>query len=194
MKVSTKSPLRHSFALAAGLAALAVASNAQAQGITASAAFTDTPNGGSFNYVITLKNSAASTSPLGTFWYAWIPGGFFLPSSPSSVTAPTGWSDTIQAGSGKYSILFTDNSPTLNVIQPGGSLNFGFTTVDTPATLAAITAANGTTTVYSGNSAFSGNSFEFNVTQAVPEPSPLVLITVGSLSLFFAIRRKTSAA
>jgi hypothetical protein len=64
--------------------------------ITASAVISSTPTGANFNYNITLTNSASSTSPIGTFWFAWVPGKDFLGTSPISETAPTGWGDMSQ--------------------------------------------------------------------------------------------------
>jgi len=193
--ISTKSIVRNSWALAAGLAALAVTGTAQAQGIVATGTFTDTPNGGAYNYVIDLQNSASSTSPVGTFWFSWVPGQFFLPSSPSGVTPPSGWSDSIITGSGRSSIEFTANS-TSAAIPAGGSLDFGFTSIDTPSTLAGPSAvpgdAVGLSTLYSGDSAFSGNSLQFTVTET-PEPSSLALLAAGSLGCLFAVRRKILA-
>ena len=65
-----------------------------ADSIIPSAVITSTP-GRDFKYDITLTNSAASNAPIGTFWYAWIPGEDFLATSPISVTPPTGWVDNI---------------------------------------------------------------------------------------------------
>jgi hypothetical protein len=188
---------RGSFTLAAVLAVLVTASSARAQGtIAAVGTFTDTPNGsGGYNYVINLQNNSAS-SVIGTFWLGWIPGGFFLPSDPSSVTPPAGWTDTTPTSSGRYSIEFTDNSGTA-AIPAGGSLNFGFASVDTPATVAGPSAVAGEpvgeSTLYSGNSAFSGSSLQFAVTPA-PEPSTIALLVAGSLGLLFASRRKLCPA
>jgi hypothetical protein len=39
--------------------------------ITASAVISAQPDGANFDYTITLTNSSASTSGVGTFWYAW---------------------------------------------------------------------------------------------------------------------------
>jgi hypothetical protein len=180
-------------ALAAFFVVLAAATTTQAQGITATGTFTDTPNGGSFDYVINLQNSASSTSPVGTFWYAWIPGGFFLPSNPSSITAPSGWSASAPSLSGRFSIEFTANTPGAAIL-PGGSLNFSFTSIDTPATLAGPSAAPGNppvglSTLYSGDTPFSGNSLQFNVTPA-PEPSSLALLAASLFGFLFFARRK----
>lgn len=158
------------------LLTLAAGVSANAQTISASAQFTDQPAGGNlFNYTITLDNSAASSSAIGTFWFAWTPTGDFLPSNPNLVTPPTGWSDTIThfgAGDG-YGIEFVANGPA-NAIAPGHSLDFNFETLDSPAALAGNspyypTTPVGTSFVYGGGP-FSGPSDQFVVVPA-PEPS-----------------------
>lgn len=190
--VPTQSIIRNSLVLATGLAALAPGLSARAQGIAATGTFTDTPNGGAYNYVIDLQNSASSTSPVGTFWFAWIPGQFFLPSSPTGVTPPSGWSDSIITGSGRSSIEFTANSTSADILA-GGSLDFDFTSADSPSTMAGQSAvpgdAVGLSTLYSGDSAFSGNSLQFTVTET-PEPTSLALLAAGSLGCLFAVRSK----
>jgi hypothetical protein len=190
--IPTQSIVRNSFVLATSVAVLALASSAQAQGITATGTFTDTPNGGGYNYDINLQNSSSSTSPVGTFWFSWIPGQFFLPSDPSSVTPPAGWTDTTPTGSGRFSIEFKASASNF-AIAPGGSLDFDFTSADSPATLAGQSAVSGDavglSTLYSGDTAFSGNSLQFTVTEA-PEPTSLALLAAGSLGCLFAVRRK----
>ena len=107
--------------------------------------------GGLYDYSITLTNKGDSTSPVGTFWYAWIPGQNYLPSDPASVSSPTGWTDTI-SGSGGYGIHWTTSSAAL---AQGSSLLFSFESTDTPTTLAGNavsfpTTPIGTSFVYGG--------------------------------------------
>ena len=86
MKITLKlTPMK---ALLNLLIALGTASVAFAQGETGTATLSGVFNAGLYDYTITLNNT--STTPIGTFWYAWVPGGFFLPSTPASVTAPPG--------------------------------------------------------------------------------------------------------
>jgi len=55
----------------------------------------------SFNYTLTLNNSAASTANIETFWFSWVPGQDFMAVSPTNIVAPSGWTDAItHAGSG----------------------------------------------------------------------------------------------
>ncbi len=94
------------------------------------------PDGANFDYTITLSNSSSSNSSIGTFWYSWIPGQDYLATSPVSVSPPTGWTDSVTnmgAGDG-YAILFISNSSAYNV-PAGSSLDFAFTSADTPASV-----------------------------------------------------------
>jgi uncharacterized protein YjdB len=104
--------------------------------ITPSGIISSTPNGANFDYTITLTNSNSSNAGIGTFWYAWVPGQDYLATNPVSVTPPTGWTDNITnmgAGDG-YAIQYLANSSAYYV-QPGSSLNFLFTSADTPASV-----------------------------------------------------------
>jgi len=157
------------------LLAFANSVSLRAQSLSAGAQFTSQPAAGNlFNYTITLDNSAASSSSIGTFWFAWTPAGDFLPSSPNLVTAPTGWSDIIThfgIGDG-YGIEFVANAPA-NALAPGHSLDFNFETLDSPAALAGNspyypTTPVGTSVAYGGG-AFSTPSDQF-VVQPAPEP------------------------
>ena len=180
------------FLLSGGLAlALAGASlKVQAQSIIASGDLTGTAAGPDYDYSLTVSDSGAATSPIGSFWFGWVPGEFFLATDPTSASAPTGWSATVV----NNSIQFLASSSTYD-IAPGGSLSgFGFTSADTPATMAGDAVAAGypttpvTTTVAYGAGFFSSPSDTFVVT-VVPEPSSLALLLAGPL-YWFAIRRR----
>ena len=104
--------------------------------ITPSGLISSTPDGSNFAYTIALSNSNTSTSGIGTFWYSWVPGEDFLATKPISVTPPTGWTDSITGGgaSDGYAIEFIASTSDYDV-QPGNSLNFQFTSADTPASV-----------------------------------------------------------
>jgi hypothetical protein len=106
--------------------------------ITASAVISSTPSGADFNYTIVLKNSSASTSPIGTFWYAWIatPDQNYLATSPISVTPPAGWTESITHDSATdgFGIRFIASSAASS-IKPGSSMSFKFQSADTPASV-----------------------------------------------------------
>ncbi len=55
------------------LAALLAGRSAHASGIDSSATVIGKPDGSSFDYSITLNNSASSTASIGSLWLAWIP-------------------------------------------------------------------------------------------------------------------------
>lgn len=172
----------------------------QGQGsISALGQLTDVAAGGGlYNYTLTMHNGAGSTSPIGSFWYAWIPGQFYLPTAPSNLQAPNGWTAGVVTLGGASSIQYIA-STSASYIQPGSALTFGFSSTDTPAVLAG-NAPNfpgtpiGTTVVYAAG-LFSLPS-ETMVVTSVPEPgaSALFLSGVAGLLLFSrANRRRTSS-
>ena len=65
---------------------MGLSSHAFADGITATATFTDTPNAslaGVNDYSITLNNTGTTT--IGTFWFGWVPGAGFLSAAPTDI-------------------------------------------------------------------------------------------------------------
>ena len=145
--------------------------------ISASAVITSAPAGANNSFSINLTNSSSSTSAIGTFWYAWVPGEDFLATSPISVTPPTGWSDQItNMGPGDgYAIEFTANT-SVAALAPGHSLGFSFVSADTPAAVNGNSVffpstPVGTSFVYPG-AAFSDAGHEFVVTPPPPPPPP----------------------
>jgi hypothetical protein len=166
------------------LVVLAFRYSGQAQ-INANATFSGVQAGVNYDYTITLHNTAASTGPIETFWFAWVPGEDFLPSNPLSVQPPSGWTDGVThggAGDG-YGIEFVTSTTPLT---PGNSMTFQFQSADTPAALAADspyypTTPVGTSFVYQG-SPFVTPSQSF-VVQPVPEPSVLALFLVACIAL-----------
>jgi hypothetical protein len=178
----TLSKLCFTLLLAAGPACIAVG-----QTETASATLTGVQSGSLYDYTLTLDNTGPV--PIGTFWYAWVPGAFFLPSTPASATAPTGWNADIFHS---YSIQYTASS-SADYLAPGSSLNFSFTSTDTPAALAGYSPHDpsdlvGTSYIYSAGP-LSDSGYEF-VVQSVPEPSALGWLAAGFLGLAIVQRRK----
>ena len=64
-----------------------------------------------FRYTISLQNAGATA--IGTFWLSWIPGYNFMPTSPSNIVSPTGWTPHVMAGGG-FSIQWTTTSASLS--------------------------------------------------------------------------------
>jgi hypothetical protein len=162
------------------LLALGTASVAWAQGESASGTVSGVPNGGLFDYTITLNNTSGSVG-IGSFWYSWTPTTppfFYLPATPSTAAAPAGWSAFIDGNSIQYT---SSGTP----LAPGQSIQFTYSASFTPAQL---TGLAGYSYVYSGAIEFDPGAF-VNIT-TVPEPSSLGLFAAGVLTLAMAGRRK----
>jgi hypothetical protein len=123
-----------------------------------------------YKYSITLSDSG--TTPIGTFWFSWVPGEGFLPDIPTFV-APQGWSAQVTDGTppaNGYSILWLANDQPSG-LQPGQSLGgFSFTSHTAPATVFGTSPIHPpspvtTSTVYSGG-IFSDAGFTFAATAA----------------------------
>lgn len=96
--------------------------------LSAAATLTETGTSGSeFNYTLILTNTG--NNPINAFWYGWIQGSFDLPSVPTSIKAPAGWSG---ASSGN-SIQFANN--TGSAILAGKTGIFTFQSKSTPAAM-----------------------------------------------------------
>jgi hypothetical protein len=155
--------------------------------INASATLSSQPAGLNFDYTLTLNNNSPPGTPLDTFWFAWVPGADFLPSSPISVQPPSGWSETVTHGGATdgYGIEFVTSTARLN---PGNSLLFQFQSADTPAELAGNSPFYPSTPV--GTSyVFDGTASQQFVVQPVPEPSVLGLLLIGYLAYAFRLSR-----
>jgi len=102
--------------------------------VGASATISSTPLGpNSYEYSLTLKNTG--TTPIGTFWYGWVPLYDLLPSAPTQIFSPAGWSGNNVAD--YYGVASVQWVNTLTPLQPGQSLGgFKFDSPDTPAQLA----------------------------------------------------------
>ncbi len=144
-----------------------------------------TSDGVNFAYALTLNNTgAAGNDPIQTFWFAWQPGEDLMPTSPTNIVAPTGWTASVAGGGigDGYSIEFSTTtgtiaSPSAAAVLPGTSLSgFSFDSTTTPAEMNGFAAAEPTTpvettVVYQGQ-AFEGDTATI-VTQTVLETSAL---------------------
>jgi len=91
---------------------------------------------GNYKYTLTLENTAASTSEIGMFWFAWEAGqADFLASEPTSIQTPPGWIAVVEGGDAGdgYSIQFVTYTTPLN---PGSSVTFTFNSGDSPSVMA----------------------------------------------------------
>jgi hypothetical protein len=169
----------------AGLMLLAgAAASVHAQGVMASGTIVGSGSG-PYIYDLTFNNASGATSPIGSVWYAWIPGLFYLPGVPTSASAPAGWTASIQS----RSVQFFANSAA-NDIAAGGSLSgFRYQAAFSPAQLAAAE-NSGVSVAYSGG-IFSDPGVTFTVQiVAVPEPSSLALLLAGTAGLYLVGRRR----
>jgi|SRR5579862_2344415 len=137
---------------------------------------------GPFTYDLTFSDASGASSSIGSVWYSWVPGQFFLPGVPSVASAPTGWTASIVANS----IQFAATSSSFD-IAPGQSLSgFSYTASFSPSTLAG-TANSGVSVAYMGGiETDAGQTF----TVTVPEPSLAALASVSALGLAAFRRRK----
>jgi hypothetical protein len=153
--------------------------------LSASATISTGQTSAPFDYTITLTNNG--TTSIGTFWFAWtsVPINYdFLPTSPSSVTAPAGWTTLIThsgfPGDGYGLEMYNLSGSAIGAGQTG---LFHFTTNDTPAQIGgnAFIAPNkvGTSFVYIGLPQ-TDPGFKFNAL-VVPEPSCALVMGVGLL-------------
>ena len=161
-------------------------------GIVASGTLVGVPGAGNtFDYTLTLSNAPNATTSIEGFWYAWIPGKFFLPTTPSSASgAASGWSAILVGNS----IQFQGAAGT--AIGPAGSKSFTFVTTDTPVALAGTSGGFpiGDSVAYPGSIDGSDSPPDEQITVqsllSVPEPSSSGLLITGAFGLLAAGWRK----
>lgn len=149
--------------------------------------------GAQYDYTLTLTDAADSTVNIDSLWYAWIPGQFYLPTTPVSATgdAALSWTATIVNFSGNSSIQFVGGT----ALTPGQSAVFSFISTDTPNVLAGNSSDGppvGQSVAYSAG-LFSSPNETFTV-QSVPEPSTVGLIAASALGIFAVGGRKLRLA
>ena len=158
------------------IALLSAAVSARAAALSGAASITVTGNG-PYQYSIDFTNTG--TGPIGTFWFAWVPGQNYLATSPTSVQTPAGWNDTITSGGG-FAIEWVANTP----LAAGQTLNFGFTSTDTPQQVFGnsmfFSHPPVTTSVLYAGQPLTGTAFQF-VVQPVGFVAPTLTITTTNL-------------
>jgi hypothetical protein len=125
-----------------------------------------------YQYTITLSDTGSTS--IGTFWFAWVPGEDFLASSPTSITAPAGWTDAItnEGASDGFAIQWRASSPSSDLEPAGALTEFSFVSSDPPSSVlgdSIFYPGTPVTTffVYSG-APFSDSGFQGVATEALP--------------------------
>jgi len=168
--------------------------------LSATATLTETGTSGSeFEYSLTLDNTG--TVAINAFWYGWIQGSFDLPSTPTSITAPSGWGSSTSFAN---SVQFANN--TGSAIPAGGLGTFTFESTSSPTAMTSGMnggAPTGDSVAYATVAAM--HAFDESdpgiasapfvpSLQAVPEPSTLGLFATGLTGVSFWLARRRSGA
>ena len=174
--------------------ALALASMPASATLIGSASFVSSQlDATHFHYELTLDDTG--TTNAGTLWFAWLPGGDFMPAAPTNVLSPANWTETVTHGGAGDGYAIRWVAQTGAAITPGNSLSgFAFDSTVTPAEMdSASPFFNNppvtTSTIYSAGP-FSDAGFALVATDAtVPEPSTLLPIALAGLLCIMRSRR-----
>jgi hypothetical protein len=177
-----------------GSAAVLGAAGSAKAAISATAQLSTAQTTAPFTYTVTLHNTGDTT--IGTFWFAWTlqPREYdFLPSVPTGLSGPAGWSAPITHNGTPgdlYAVEYYNTSG--SNISPGGSATFQFTTNDSPATLAGpawFPGFNVTHSVVYVGFPLGDPGYEFDAT-VVPAPGAVGIVGIAAASLVRRRRRR----
>jgi len=154
-----------------------------------------------WQYDISLDD--IGTTNIGTLWFSWIPGEEFMPTSPTNIVSPPGWTENITGGfpGDGFAIQWVDGGAPLT---PGHTLTgFQFDSTTSPTAIAGNSPFFPGTPILTsfvyinGPLSDAGDRFVAQVAQTSSTPEPatdlLVASCVGSLIVFFALRRRTAS-
>ncbi len=169
------------------LLALGSLSQSNAQNVIADSTIAGSEIGTTGTYQYTVNLSALTGSaPIESFWFGWNTSGFFLQSTPTSISGNNGWTGAGDGGS----IRFVGGT----AITPGNTVTFNFDSTIAPSQMNA-DVGPADSVVYPGAINFSGSSPNETIgVQAVPEPSVTALLVLGAVVLACGVWRKRSSA
>lgn len=146
--------------------------------LSAAATIIVAPLSQSHRYTIVLENTG--TTPVGSFWFSWLPGEGYLPDQPT-FASPAQWAAQLTDGplpANGYSILWQVTSVVASIL-PGHLDAFTFTSTVTPAVLFANSTIHPptpvTTSVVYVGPPLSDPDFRFSATQ---EPAAVASVSI----------------
>ena len=161
-------------ALLSILFVFASVSQSHALNVLASSTISGTEIGtsGTYNYTLTLT-ALTYSAPIESFWFAWVPGKFFLQSQPTSITGDNGWTGSGNSGS----IQFTGGTP----ITPGNTVTFTFQSTITPDQMTA-DVGTASSVVYPGAINFIGTRPNETIgVQTLPQSAPTDVLASSTI-------------
>jgi hypothetical protein len=143
-----------------------------------------------YKYSLTLTDTGAT--PIGTFWFGWIPAYDLLPTAPLTITSPAGWTGVDAPDS--FGVASAQWVNTTTPLQPGQTISgFAFTSTDSPAIIGGTSNFFGLPVeqsyVYAGAPEI-GAAGVFVPATVTPEPVSLALLPLALGGLLVRRKRK----
>ncbi|MBX9737026.1 MAG: hypothetical protein K2X32_08875 [Phycisphaerales bacterium] len=135
-----------------------------------------------WRYDVSISNTG--TTPIGTLWFAWIPGQNYLTSQPTSIQSAAGWTPAAIGSGSAWSVRWTAQNTSVD-INAGGSLGgFSFVSSMTPTAISGnspvFTTTPVTTSFFYEAAAFGDPGFRF-VASVIPTPGAAGVLAAGML-------------